>query len=150
MNEDEARDVEERLKEIQVKPAPPGLRRRVLDAAAKHKEGSAWTTPLLRWCLAACAAVILVVFLADGFISRSQTHRLEALLDGSRPATSWTDDGSRALAEVLGEPVAGKLLARSETAAELREKGEPLRREEILKELLTEDFDGSESKKDTR
>jgi hypothetical protein len=150
MKKDEAKGIEVRLREIRLKPAPPGLRRKVLDAAAKHKEESAWTTPLLRWCLAGCVAVLLVVFLADGLVSRSQTGRLQALLDGSRQARSRTDEGSRVLAEVLGEPVRPGLLVQSEMAAEKQAKVEQTRRKEILRELLREDFDGNESKKNIR
>jgi hypothetical protein len=61
-----------------------------------------------------------------------------------------TDEESRVLAEVLGGPVAAELLARSKTAAESRERGEPVSREEILKQLLREDFDASESKENHR
>jgi hypothetical protein len=150
MNEDEAREIEERLRRIRLKPAAPGLRKKILDAAERRKEESALTTPLLRRCLAGCAVMLTGVFLADGLVSRSQTRHLQVLLDGSRPAMGRTDEESRVLAEVLGGPVAAELLARSKTAAESRERGEPVSREEILKQLLREDFDASESKENHR
>jgi hypothetical protein len=150
MSKDEARDIEERLKEIKLKPVPPGLKDKVLEAAREHKEESAWTTPLLRWCLAGCAALLAVVFITDGLVSHAQQNRLQALFDGSRTTPRLTEDGSRMLAEVLGELASEKLLVQSEMAAEKQTKAEQIRREEILKELLLEDFDGNESKKNIR
>lgn len=76
------RNVEEMLRSAELKPAPPGLREKVLKAAANHKEEAAWTTPLLRWCLAGCVVALSVIFVADGLVTRTQQNRLQAVLDG--------------------------------------------------------------------
>jgi hypothetical protein len=143
------RNVEEMLRSAELKPAPPGLREKVLQAAAKHKEEAAWTTPLLRWCLAGCAVALSVIFVADGLVARTQRDRLQAFFDGSRPARNSADDNSRVLAEVCGESVTGKMLAQNELALAQKPKANELRREDMIRELLKEDFDGSESTKNS-
>ncbi len=142
-------DIEKRLRSLTLKPAPPGLREKVLQAAAKNKGEAAWTTPLLRWSLAGCAAVLALVFIADAALSRNQQSRLHALMDGSPLMQDRAADENRVLAEVLGEPVGRKLFAQDgRIAAEERGAGQA-RREELLKELLKEDFDGSESQENS-
>jgi hypothetical protein len=138
------RDVEEMLRSAELKPAPLGLKEKVLKAAAESAEAKAWTTPMLRWCLAGCAVALSVIFVADGLVSRTQRDRLQALFDGSRPARSPADDGSRMLADVYGGSVAGTMLAQNELALAQNPKANELRRENMIRELLKEDFDGSE------
>jgi hypothetical protein len=150
MKNGEYGDIEKRLRSLKLKPALSGLREKIVASAQRRKEDESWTTPLLRWCLAGCAALLAMIFVADAAANRSHSFRLQALLDGSRPARGRVDDRNLVLAEVLGEPASGKLIARSEAAAEKQTKAEQARREQILKELLTEDFDGSEGKKNIR
>jgi hypothetical protein len=149
MNDTDDWDVEGLLRSARLKPAPPGLREKVLEAAAKHKEETAWTTPRLRWCLAGCTVVLAVIFIMDAGLSRRQQNRLQAFLDGSRLTQNQAGDESRVLAEVLGADVNRKLLARNDLSVAQQIKAEQLRREDILKELLEEDFDGSESEKNS-
>jgi len=79
MKRSEAPDIERLLKSVKLKPARLGLREKVLKRAGQYREEAAWTTPLLRWCLGGCAAVLLIVFVADGRISGAQRDRLTAL-----------------------------------------------------------------------
>jgi hypothetical protein len=141
------RNVEEMLRSAELKPAPPGLRERVLEAAVKHKEEAGWMTPLLRWCLAGCAVALSVIFIADGLVARTQRDRLQALFDGSPSARNPVDDASRMLAEVYGQSLTGKMLAQNELVLAQKLKASELRREDMIRELLKEDFDGSESTK---
>jgi hypothetical protein len=140
--------VEHRLKRLDIKPLPPGLRERILEAAATRRRETAWTTPGLRWALAACAAVLAVIFLMDAALGRRQQARLQVLLDGSQRIQSQAADETRLLAEALGEPVGRELVAQNGRAAD-RIRVEQVRREEVLKALLKEDFDVSESKKNS-
>ncbi len=148
MTFEEDRDIERRLRSMALRPARPGLREKVLAAAAKRKQETAWTTPRLRWCLAGCAAVLAVVFIADAGLGRKQQTRLQALMDGSPRMQDRAADESRVLAEVLGEPVDRQLVARNERIASAEKRAGHVRRERVLKELLKEVFDGSEGAKD--
>lgn len=144
MTPEEERDIERRLRSLALRPARPGLREKVLEAAAKHKKEAAWTTPRLRWCLAGCMAVLAVVFVIDAGLGRKQQSRLQALMDGSPRMHDRAADESRVLAEVLGEPVDRKLVARNERIASEEMRAGQVRREKVLRELLKEVFDGSE------
>jgi hypothetical protein len=77
-------DIEKRLQSVKLTPVPPGLREKVLGAALERKEATAWTTPLLRKCLAGCAVLLAAVFIADASASRTQNARVQAILDGTR------------------------------------------------------------------
>ncbi len=149
MKNREDQDVENLIRSIKLSPARSGLREKVLDAAAKHKEETAWTTPRLRWCLAGCAVVLALIFIMDAGLSRRQQNRLQALLDGSRLTQIQAGDESLVLAEVLGEDVNRKLLAHNELSVAQQIKAEQLRREDLLRELLEEDFDGNEGEKNS-
>ncbi|HYA48975.1 MAG TPA: hypothetical protein VEG35_04680 [Burkholderiales bacterium] len=138
------RNIEELLGSAKLKPVPPGLREKVLRAAAGHKEARAWTTPLLRWGFVGCAAVLLAIFLADGVVSRDQRSRLQALFAGAGPERNQADEASRLLVEIYGESVAGKDIVKKELGMARRPKLERLRPQDRVRELLKEDFDGSQ------
>jgi hypothetical protein len=140
-------DIEKRLKSIILKPAPPGLRDRILDTASKRQEAVAWTTPLLRKCLAGCAVLLALVFFTDLFLSRAQQNRLRALIDGSRQVQSPVDDESRWLAEVLEDPIGPNRLVQKEMAIVRQKNAAQVRREDILMQLLKEDFGDNETTK---
>ncbi len=134
------------LKSITLKPAPPGLREKVLKAAARRRAEASWTTPLLRRWLAASAAVVLVVSVADGLVSGAQRSRLMALGGGPRPSIVRPDDETKVLAEVLGEAAAGKLAAMEMAAGSRRSVRKPAGDELRELELIMEG--GDESQKD--
>jgi hypothetical protein len=141
-------DLEKRLKGLEFKPAPPDLRERALKAAAKYKEETGWTTPLLRRCLAGCGVILALVFFTDLFLSRAQQNRLQVLLDGSSQVRGPADDQSRFLDEVLGDLGGLNRVVQKEMAVGRRKKAEQVRRADILKELLKEDFVDGEPTKD--
>lgn len=84
MKHGENLDIETRLKSIRLTPAPPGLREKILLAARQRQEATAWTTPLLRKCLVGCAVLLAVILIADAGASRTQSARVQAILDGTR------------------------------------------------------------------
>ncbi len=134
------------LRSVTLKPAPPGLRDKVLKAAARRREEAAWTTPLLRRGLAACASIVLVVSVADGLVSGAQRSHLMALGGGPRPSIVRSDDETKVLAEVLGEAAAGKLAAMEMAAGSWRSVRKPAGDELRELELIMEG--GDESQKD--
>ena len=134
------------LRSVTLKPSPPDLRHKVLKAAAEYRERKAWTTPLLRRCFAACAAVLLVVFVADGLVSRAQRDRFIALAGGPRPAPMQPDDDRALLTEVLGESTTPEMLARER--AELRRRNIRISRADDYLQLERLMEDGNESQKD--
>jgi hypothetical protein len=80
MKDVEGRDIEGLLRSVRLKPAPPGLRERVLKASGRAREEAAWTTPRLRRCLAGCAVVLAAVLISDAALNRGQQHRLQSFL----------------------------------------------------------------------
>jgi hypothetical protein len=141
-------DLERWLNGLEFKPAPSDLREKVLRAAVKYKEETAWTTPLLRKCLAGCGILLALIFLTDHLLSRAQQDRVQALLDRSRQVRGQADDQTRFLAEVLEDLGGSTKLVQKEMAVGREKKAERVRRADILRELLKEEFIDGERTKD--
>jgi hypothetical protein len=149
MKNGQEHDIEKQLKSVRLRPAPPGLREKVLGAAQERKEATAWTTPLLRRCLAGCAALLAVVFIADDAATRKQNVRFQAILDGahftqSDQAKQWNEE-----LEELRDALGPNDLAREKRLLALQKK-EPSRNpgEGLWKGLSSEDIDGNKNTKD--
>jgi len=134
------------LRSVTLKPSPPDLRHKVLTAAAEYRERKAWTTPLLRRCFAACAVVLMAVFIADGVVSKAQRMQFIALAGGPRPAPVRPDDEGALLAEVIGDAMTPMMLARER--AELRHRNIRITRADDYLQLERLMEDGNESQKD--
>ncbi len=74
-------DLEEYLERIVLRPAPPGLRDRVLRAAGSRRRTRV-LSGAAQWQLAGCAVVLAVIVFGDAAVSRRQVERFGALLDG--------------------------------------------------------------------
>ena len=100
MNRIEDGDLERDLERLVPKPAPPGLRERVLFAALEAR-GEAALTPRMKIAAMACAALLAVVLGFGHLLGRREAARLAALLDG-RPSTRMEVMAAGELAEMAG------------------------------------------------
>ena len=71
---------EKLLGSVTPKPAPAGLREKVLAAASRSIRQESAATPLLRTCLAGCAVILLVISIADALATKNESARLMAVL----------------------------------------------------------------------
>ncbi len=94
-------ETEEFLKRFSFRPPPPGLRRKVLSAAAKKRSDEGVWSPL--WWRTALALLVLgfAAFLADHALSRAQVRRLSVLLGGPSGGRQTEDIRQELRAEVL-------------------------------------------------
>ncbi len=136
MKDARARDIESLLGSVTPASAPPGLRERILGAAASDLSRRA-ASPLVRAGLGACAALALFVVVADWALGRAENKRLAAFAGPAIQADSGPDDWM-ALKDVFsGMPLLAKELA-------VRPEARPrsgLRSWDPLKE----DFDGGQN-----
>jgi hypothetical protein len=104
MKESLDQETENLLRSVAPKSPPDGLREKVLGTGARSRKNDAVTTPLLRLWLAVCAVVILVISVADAFVTRSQSAHIQFMLGG--PLLN-SDTTSRAAAadEDLADPL---------------------------------------------
>lgn len=100
MIEHDPDDIERSLGQLVPKPAPPGLRERVLDSAIEVRKNAAMT-PRMRTVAVVCSILIVAVLGVDPLISRHEAARMAALLDGRSSARTAGEEASD-LAEVLG------------------------------------------------
>ena len=75
-------DVEEYFKRIVLKPAPPGLRDRVLRSAGSKRRKKQVLSPAVRWQFTGCAVVLAFFLFGDAAVSRKQAETFGTFLDG--------------------------------------------------------------------
>jgi hypothetical protein len=137
MKENRERDIESLLRSMAPAPAPPDLRDQVLAAAAMQGSKSASSTPFVRACFATCAAILVVIGVADWALGRAENVRLAALVGPTLQTESRSYDWA-ALDDVFdGLPLVTKKLI---TRPDMRFRPGP-RSWDILKE----DFDGGQN-----
>lgn len=135
-------EIERRLRDIPLAAAPRDLRARVLGAAHRHKASRSWTSPGQRRWLAALAVVLLLVFVADGALSRAQRTQLAALSGSTRTIPLEVDQQDPILAEIIADSSVPRLEAGAGaggTQTQRRTLGPPRLSDPDI-ELLKEEF----------
>ncbi len=95
-----AADTEGELLRLVPSIVPPGMRRRVLDRALETRL-NAGLTQGMRALAVACSIAIVAVLAIEPLVSRHETARMTALLDG-RSSARTAGEEAYDLAEVLG------------------------------------------------
>ena len=93
-------DTEGELRRLVPKPAPPGLRQKVLSTALEARR-NAVLTPGMRALAVACSIVIVAALAIEPLVGRHEAARMTALLDG-RPSARTVGEEAFDLAEALG------------------------------------------------
>jgi hypothetical protein len=93
-------DTEGELRRLVPKPAPPGLRQKVLSTALEARR-NAVLTPGMRKLAVACSIVIVAVLAIEPLVGRYEAARMAALLDGRSSARTAGEEAPE-LAEVFG------------------------------------------------
>ncbi len=113
------REVEKLLGRFSPRPAPQGLRERVIQAAEREAEGRRILTPAWRWTLASSLLLLAVFVVADSRTSSRERILLSSILD-SRGAEASTPakTAEQAAAEILAslpdlDPASREALAKS-------------------------------------
>jgi hypothetical protein len=83
MNHDS--DVEIRLQAFSPKAPAPGRREKILRGVKERRLACRILTPVWKWTLVGCAALLLIICLADGWTSMAGLRRLQALLNIPEP-----------------------------------------------------------------
>jgi hypothetical protein len=131
------------LESVTPKPAPAGLREKVVGAAARSRATDSTATPLLRMCLAGCAVILIVVSLADALASKNELNRLRAIV--GTPISNHAGSFPISPAEDFVDPLLDNLKARrllffADGKGERRAYRDLLNME---KRLLQEEFNGN-------
>jgi hypothetical protein len=148
MRNGEYEDFEKKLKAVALRPAPPGLREKVLGAARGRQDEAAWTTPLLRWCLAGCTVVIAVIFIMDAGFSRRQQECLQAVFNGYRESQSNFANEGQVLIKDLKDFFGSKQVPWEIWVLAHQREANGNRRSAFIGEFFREDHSGSEIAKD--
>ncbi len=102
MSERVTPDPEKGLSSLSTRPAPAGLKQRVLGSAREAKERAAYTPKMLAVGLA-CLVLIFAVSLADAALARSSEGRLRSFLNESGPKSTVEEDMRPLLLEIGAE-----------------------------------------------
>jgi len=93
-------DIDKSLARLIPKPAPSGLRQRVITSVREARE-KVVVMPGMRAVVAVCVVVLVAVLAGDALISEHESARFSALLDG-RSSARTAEDESLFFAEILG------------------------------------------------
>ena len=96
-----ADEIERSLRALALKPAPPGLRHRVLDSAVKARKNAPLTAGM-RIAAAVCSALIVGALGIDRHLEIREAARLTALVGGPEAATPAGQDPFDSLWAELG------------------------------------------------
>jgi len=145
MKTQDDRDIEELLASCRLKPAPRGLRERVLKAARSDDNAYLRWKGVLKKSLVVCPLVLGMLFALDAALSHSEQIRIQALVAGPSPTAADSGDTALAWAEVSGDTIGSELLVGRRMMLVQREDINAVRRE--LAALLKEEFESHENSK---
>lgn len=134
-------EIEKLLGQLSPRPAPQGLRARVIQAARREAEARRILTPAWRWALTSSFILMAIIMLADWRLSSQEQNRLSALtiLPGARTVSPESAADEKA-GEVLAylpdlDPCSRQALRKSilgeNTAAARSRRSAPRLTEEI-------------------
>jgi hypothetical protein len=103
MIEHDPDDIEESLGRLVPKPAPSGLRQRVLASALESRKNVAMT-PRMRLVASVCLMLLIAILGVEPLIMRHESARMAALLDGRSPTQTVAEEASE-LADMMGGQV---------------------------------------------
>lgn len=133
-------ETERLLGSVTPKPAPAGLREKVLGAAARSRAADSATTPLLRICVAGCAVILLVVFIGGALASKHESRRLMAMLGTPISGPEVPEPAEEIVDPLLDQRRADRLIVLADGKGERRTHRD-LR--ELEKRFILEEFNGN-------
>jgi hypothetical protein len=135
---DDDRDIEELLTACRLKPAPPGLRERILGAARSEVGAYLKWESLFKKSLVVFPLLLALLFIGDTALSRSERRWIGSFVNVSGPTRADADEGAALGFEISGGPGdAGLFIHRQRMLAERRDVL-PDRRE--LEKILDEEL----------
>ncbi len=133
-------ETEKLLESVTPKPAPAGLREKVLAAASRSIRQEPAATPLLRTCLAGCAVILIIVSLADALAAKHESIRLMAVLGTQISGPEISGPAEEIVDPLLDQLRAGRLIILADGKGERRTHRD-LR--EWEKQFFLEEFNGN-------
>jgi hypothetical protein len=145
MKTNNEQDIEGLLASCRLKPAPRGLREKVLRAARYDDNAYLRWETVLKKSLVVCPLVLGIIFAFDAALSHSERIRLQALAAGPVPTAVDSGETALAWAEVSGDAIGSELFVSRRMMLVQREEIDTVRRE--LAALLEEEFESHENSK---
>jgi len=105
MKKENNKNPEDFLRTFFLKPAPPGLKDKILDNAIQKKKTNHVMTPILWKGLMGCLFLLIIVLAVDAGVSKIQSNRINNITGMSKIPSAETRDDWTLLHDVLWEPL---------------------------------------------
>jgi len=135
------------LKAFSLKPAPPGLKEKILHPVPRRKKPPHTITPLLWKGFVATLILLILVIAVDATVSSNQNNRLSSFLDRPQESTAAQEEEWSMLKDIIWEPLDSPSKVEKKKFYTLREDREINKRQLEWKEILEEEFEYNESTK---
>jgi hypothetical protein len=147
MKKENDKKIEDFLKIFAYKPAPPGLKEKILRSALQRKQSSPVITPFIWKGFVTTLILLIIVMAVDATVSSNQNGHLSSFLDLPQESSDRQEEEWSMLKDIIWDP-----LDKSENAAKkkfytLREDSEINKRQPEWREILEEEFEYHESTK---
>ena len=96
---------EDFLKTFFIKPAPSGLKEKILHSVLQKKQSSSVITPWLWKGFVVTLILLIVVIAVDANVSSTQINRLSSFLDIPQEPTSAQEEEWSMLKDIIWEPL---------------------------------------------
>ncbi len=147
MKKENDKNIEDFLEMFDLKPAPPGLKRKILQTAQSRKPSSPVNSPSLLKGFITTLILLSIVIAVDAAVSSYQNDRLYSFLDLPRESSASQEEEWSLLKGIIWDPLdtSGNTTKKRFYAG--REISEMDKRQHGWREILEEEFDYHENTK---
>lgn len=147
MKKDYGQKTEEFLKTFSLKPAPHGLKKKILLAALQRKQSSPAITPLFWKKFVATLILLIIVIAVDATVSSMQNNRFSSILDIPQDLSAAQEEEWSMLKDIIWKPSDSSREVEKKKFCALREDKEIKKRQTEWRKILEEEFEYHESTK---
>lgn len=140
MKNDSERKTEDFLKTFSLKPAPLGLKEKILDQIPQRKKISPVMTPFLWKGFMGCMLLLMGVLVVDAAVSKTQSKRIQTFFKKSTAPHVMRGEDWILLEEIIGEPLDSLQNNAGNVVFTLEEKGEKIKHYPKEIDVLEEEF----------
>lgn len=141
MEKENNKDAEDYLGTFSLKPAPPGLKDKILDGALQKGKSNNGMTTFLWKGFVGCFILLFIVIAVDATITQSQNRRFSSLLGKQQESTDNSEEEWSMMKDIIWEYSDSTKNKAKINFYTLLEKSKNKRRQHEWRESLEEEFE---------
>jgi hypothetical protein len=108
MKKETDKETKDFLKTFSLKPAPQGLKEKILDSTMQKKKTNHVMTVFLWKGFVSCLFLMIIVIAVDATVSHSQKNRFSSFLDKPQESSDKQEEEWSMLKEIIWDPLDGQ------------------------------------------